>query len=132
VNALRVLVAEDNEDFRALVVLLLNAEFHVVGDVRNGQLLVEAAVFLKPDVIVSDILMPIMGGISARTELIGRGLDYPFVFMTLLKVGNAVRGKSEGRLGYVHKIDLASELNAAVRAVYNGEPYLSKSFRTKS
>jgi DNA-binding NarL/FixJ family response regulator len=58
---LRVLIAEDHEEVRKMIVSLLSTEFQVVGAVSDGHELVDAATLLNPDVIVSDIAMPGMG-----------------------------------------------------------------------
>jgi CheY-like chemotaxis protein len=129
VGELRVLVADDHEAVRTLVVRLLSQEFQIVAQVADGEQLVEAAARLQPDVIVSDILMPVMGGISARKTLLSRHIDIPFVFITLLKFDSLPSAPEEGVAGYVHKADMATELKLAIRAVALGYPYTSHSFR---
>jgi CheY-like chemotaxis protein len=128
VNELRVLVAEDNEDLRPIIVALLSSEFQVVGAVGDGEQIVLGAIFLKPDVIVTDINMPVMDGIAAMNELRSRGLEYPFVFLTVMTI-DGFSGKIEGPVAYVHKNDLFSELKLAVHAVMLGDIYVSRSFR---
>jgi len=128
VNELRVLVGEDNEDIRAITVALLSSEFQVVGAVGDGEQIVMAAIFLKPDVIITDISMPGMDGIAAMTELRSRGVEYPFVFMTVMSIAG-FSGRVEGPVGYVHKNDLFSELKLAVHSVMLGDIYISRSFR---
>src|SRR5262252_7200436 len=110
---LRVLVGEDHEPVREILVQLLRSEFEVVGAVGDGQKLVEATVLLQPDVIVSDILMPIKDGFSARSELLARQIDVPFVFVTLLDPN--VISPAPHNLSYVHKHNLTAELVESVR-----------------
>jgi DNA-binding NarL/FixJ family response regulator len=124
---LRVLVSEDHEPVRGILVELLRADFEVVGAIGDGQKLVEAAVLLQPDVIVSDILMPIKNGFSARLEILARGIKAPFVFITLLDAG--MISPFPDNLSYVHKSDLMAELTQSVRAVAAGRVYLSRLFR---
>ena len=76
-DRLRVLIAEDHEDLRGIVVAVLSSEFEVIGAVGDGEKLVQAAISLKPDVIVTDIVMPLMDGFSARNELRAKGIDHP-------------------------------------------------------
>jgi CheY-like chemotaxis protein len=128
VNQLRVLVAEDNEDLRPIIVALLSSEFQVVGAVGDGEQIVMGAIFLKPDVIVTDISMPVMDGIAAMNELRSRGIEYPFVFMTAISI-EGFSSKVDGPVAYVHKNDLFSELKLSVHAVMMGDTYMSHSFR---
>jgi DNA-binding NarL/FixJ family response regulator len=124
---LRVLVAEDHDSVRGILVSLLQSEFAVVAAIGDGEKLVKAADLLRPDVIVSDILMPLKDGLSARAELLSMGIEVPFVFVTLMDP--RLLSPLPGTISYIHKSDLISELNDSVRAVARGEIYLSRSFR---
>jgi DNA-binding NarL/FixJ family response regulator len=124
---LRVLVAEDHESVRRILVTLLSAEFEVVDAVGNGEELVNSAILLRPDVIVSDLLMPGQDAFLARKELIASGIDVPFVFITLLDAG--LISPLPESISYVHKSDVTAELIESVWAVARGEIYLSRSFR---
>jgi DNA-binding NarL/FixJ family response regulator len=128
VYRLRVLIAVTHDQLRGRIASLLNSEFQVIGAVVDGEELVEAAFLLQPDVIVSDIDMPVMGGYDAREELLARNIQYPFVFITLLRIAIA-SVLAEGPVGYVHKIDLGEELKLAVNSVARGRFYASRSFR---
>jgi CheY-like chemotaxis protein len=61
-EALRILVADDHDAMRQCVVCLLSINFLVIGAVSDGSELVEAAVCLNPDLIVSDVRMPRLNG----------------------------------------------------------------------
>jgi len=129
VNGLRVLVAEDHEDLRALLVALLSSDFQVVGAVDDGEQLVETAVFLKPDIIITDIGMPWIDSFSAKNELRSRGIQSPFVFIATIDYEGLFSDSVEGEpVGWVHKYDLFSELKVAVHAVASGSAYISRSF----
>ena len=128
---LRVLVAEDHERIRTTVVDLLSSEFAVVGAVGDGQELVKAAPLLKPNIIVSDIAMPLMNGFAAMRALRAKGIETPFVFITVMTIDGLSSGVEEHRVGFVHKEDLVDELTSAVHAVAAGESYLSRLFRIK-
>ena len=73
-KGLRVLVAADHEDLRALLVALLCSDFQVVAAVDESEQLVEAAIFLKPDIIISDVGMPWIDSFSIKNELWSRGI----------------------------------------------------------
>ena len=129
---LRVLVAEDHDAIRAFVVTLLSKEFQVVGAVGDGEQLVEAALLFWPDVIVSDIAMPLMDGLMARERLLSKKIHIPFVFITVLDMVKYLSNLDEYPLGYVHKMDLRDELGLAIQAVADGHSYLSRSFQRSS
>ena len=122
---LRVLVGEDHPSMRGILVELLSSDFEVVDAVSDGEQLVEAAVLLRPDVIVSDIAMPGKDGWSARTELLNKGIEIPFVFVTLLDP----QVLSPNPVSYIHKLDISFELIHGVRVTAGGGTYHSRSFR---
>jgi DNA-binding NarL/FixJ family response regulator len=127
----RILIAEDHENLRGIVVAMLSSEFQVVGAVGDGEQLVQAAVFLQPDVIVSDIRMPAKDGLTAREELRLKGVNPPFVFMTMLEPADLSSFITAGAVGYVHKTDLFNELKLAINAALLGKSYLSQTFQEK-
>lgn len=128
-NGLRVLVAEDHLEVRGIVVEILNSEFEVVDAVGDGEELIWAAVRLKPDVIVSDVAMPLMDGPSARRDLMSQGIECPFVFITITDIAWLASKAANPPVAYVHKTDMIDELNLAVREVALGNAYFSRLFR---
>ena len=128
-NGLRVVVAEDHLALRGVVVGILSREFEVVEAVGDEEELILAAIRHKPDVIVADVAIPFMDGLSARRELLSRGVQYPFVFTTILDLAAIPPGAGEPTIAYVHKNDMVNELNLAVRAVAAGNTYISRLFR---
>jgi DNA-binding NarL/FixJ family response regulator len=125
----RVLIAEDHETMRCAIVALLCKGFHILGAVGNGEELVEAAACMLPDIIVSDILMPRMDGLTARNKLIDLNLTIPFVFLS--GVGKDVIQilSNESPVGFVHKSDTSHHLRRAMRAVLTGRNYVSPHYR---
>ncbi len=127
---LRVLVADDHQLLRAVIIALLTSEFQVVGHVDDGEQLISAALLLKPDVIVSDIQMRLIDGVSAREDLRSRGVDARFVFTTAIDIGELSSFVEDGPVAFVHKTDLVPELELAVWTVADGRSYLSQSLRS--
>jgi len=126
----RVLVADDHDKMRRFVVELLDNEFHVVGAVGNGDDLVQAAIRLRPDVIVSDIVMPRLSGLAARDMLIAKGRAVPFVFVSGLGKEIACLLLPACPVAFVYKCDLSAQhLRTAVEEVLGGRPYLSPHYR---
>jgi DNA-binding NarL/FixJ family response regulator len=125
----RVLIADDHDKMRCLIVELLDIDFPVVGAVDNGDDLVKAAARLRPDVIVSDIMMPRMSGLAARDTLIATGRAIPFVFVSGLGKEVASLLPTSCPVAFVHTKDLSSHLCNAVEAVLSGGVYLSPQYQ---
>ena len=112
----RILLADDHLRFSEMEARLLEPEFEVVGKVGNGQALIEEAIRLKPDLIITDISMPILNGIEAVDRLKGLGCTSRIVFLSVHSDNDFVsRCLSTGALGYVAKSKIASELVPAIR-----------------
>jgi DNA-binding NarL/FixJ family response regulator len=124
-----VLLADDQPDVLELLALYLSGHFSVDGAVANGRSLVEAALATRPDVIVSDVTMPELGGVGAMAALRDRGLETPFV-MVSAEPRNATECLARGAAGFVFKPDVAAELVPAVRAALGGRHYVSKGAST--
>jgi DNA-binding NarL/FixJ family response regulator len=106
---------------------LLEPEFEVIGKVRNGQAMFEEAMRLKPDVIVTDISMPILNGIEAADRLKESGCNSRIVFLTVHSDPDFVRRcLSSGALGYVAKSRIAIELVPAIREALEGNIFVSR------
>jgi DNA-binding NarL/FixJ family response regulator len=128
---LRVLIAEDNDAMRSYIVVLLSKNYQIVGAVANGEELVRSALRLEPDVIVSDISMPVLGGIEARNELISQGKAFPFVFVSIHGKEVFSRLPQDGSVALVYKLEMSEHLAHAVDAVHNEGVWLSPFYRQK-
>jgi len=124
-----VLIADDHEKSRILIVGSLDKVFHVVEAVANGEELVEAAMRLRPDVIVSDIFMPRLDGPAARARLIAEGHTIPFVFVSALGKEVLYIAENTSAVAFVFKGDVAFHLVNAVEAVLTGRSYISPYYR---
>ena len=114
----RILLADDHPRFPEMEARLLEPEFEVVGKVANGQALVEEAIRLKPDIIITDISMPILDGIGAVDRLRELGCTSRIVFLSVHSDTDFIsRCFSTGALGYVVKSRITSELVPAIRRV---------------
>ena len=122
---LRVLIADDHDPMRTFIFALLCKDFQVVGAVQDGQELVRCALCLRPDVIVTDISMPQMDGLAAKSALLGEGEPFPFIFVSTMDKDSVLHLHKDAYTGFVYKGDMASHLSLAVEAVYNGRGYLS-------
>ena len=122
----RILLADDHPDLLKAVERHLEREFEVVGKVLDGQLLLEEAIRLKPDVIVSDISLPLLNGIAAADRLRESGCQSRIVFLTANSDPDSVRAcLATGALGYVVKSRIGAELLPAIREALAGHIFIS-------
>ncbi len=130
VRRLRVLVADDYAPILDLVHHVLARRFEIVGLVSDGESLIDAARRLHPDVIVTDINMPLLTGLEAAGEL--RKNDNPpkFIFMTMQDDPQVIdKALSLGASGYVFKSRMMSDLEQAVDTAMRGEIFISPTLR---
>src|SRR5450755_2837281 len=124
-NRVRILLADDHVEFSNVVEEFLEKEFDVVGKVGDGEALVTAALKLRPDIILTDISMPILNGIEATRKLRQVGVQARVVFLTLHSGDDFVQACLEaGASGYVLKIRLNTDLMPALHQVIQGRTFV--------
>ncbi|TDI43658.1 MAG: response regulator transcription factor [Acidobacteria bacterium] len=122
----RVLLADDHTIVAEGLVSLLEQDFELVGRVDNGRDLLKKAEELSPDVIVTDISMPLLNGIEALRQLKKTKPDVRVVFLTVhADVSYITEAFRAGAAGYVLKQSAAEELRSAIKAVHEGRTYLT-------
>jgi len=122
----RVILADDHILMLDALRNLLEPEFEVVGTFADGRALVEAAPQLKPDVIVLDIGMPLMNGLSAGQRLKRLMPAAKLIYLTMNQDQDmAAEAFRLGANGYLLKHSAASELVAAIRQVVRGGSYVT-------
>jgi DNA-binding NarL/FixJ family response regulator len=125
-SLLRVLLADDNETVRQSVQRILEAEFEVVGVVKDGRSLLAAAQKLKPDVMIVDIFMPGMSGIEAAKQLKKRHVKGSIIFLTVHQdLALAEEARAMGAMGYVVKSSADRDLVPAIQEAVAGRFFLS-------
>ena len=125
-NKKRILLADDHPHFSELVETLLGPAFEVVGKVSDGQALFDAAISLKPDLILTDISRPVLNGIEAVDELHRSGCSSKIIFVTVHCDPDFVRScLAVGAAGYVIKPRVAIDLQLAIRQVFAGRLFIS-------
>ena len=123
-------LAEDHAGVAEQLRTLLASEFEVVATVADGRALVRIVEAERPDVIVTDIVMPGLDGIAATAALLAKRPDTRVVLVTAYDDPDvAERGYAAGALGFVSKHRAGQELVAAVRAAARGERYTSPHLR---
>jgi DNA-binding NarL/FixJ family response regulator len=125
---LRILLADDH----AVVIegvrrILDHPEFEVVGVVKDGRALVQAAAQLQPDMIITDVAMPLLNGIEAVREIHKQNRKSKVVFLTMhSEVPYALAALAAGASAYVLKSAAGEELINAMCDALNGHTYISK------
>lgn len=123
----RILIADDHTLVADLCKKLLETEFDVIGVVKNGRSMVQAAGELRPDVIVVDIAMPILNGLDAGERVKQILPSARLVFLTMnVDTEVAAEAFRRGASGYLLKTCAANELVTAVRDVLRGKSYMCR------
>ena len=123
---MRVLLADDQPPMLAQVARVLGGRYDIVGTVGDGLSLLESAVRLDPDVIVSDITMPGIDGFGAARSLKRAGCRSRLVFLTVHEDPDFVReALSLGGDAYVVKSRLVSDLSSAIQEALAGRTFVS-------
>jgi DNA-binding NarL/FixJ family response regulator len=121
-----ILLADDHPHFPELIKKLLEPTFEVIGSVCNGQSLIEASLKMKPDVIITDISMPVLNGIEAVVRLKRLGSRSSVIFLTLHSDTDFVRVCfATGANGFVSKPQAFTQLLTAISEVLAGRSFVS-------
>lgn len=126
--SIRILIADDHSVVRQglRMFLALDPELDVVGEAADGAEAVRLAQELKPDVVLMDLLMPIMDGIAATTAIRRAVPDTEVLALTSVLEDASVTGAVRaGAIGYLLKDTQADELRRAIRAAAAGQVQLS-------
>ena len=128
----RILLADDCEMLGVALGELIARTAILLERVKDGGQLFERACVLRPDIIISDISMPIMNGLDVMRRLKAYGLPARFILVT----GHAdeqlaMEALSEGAAGFLVKPIVTDDMRDAIEAVANGEAYLPSFIRPR-
>ena len=132
--SIRILLADDHSVVRQglRMFLSLDPELEIVGEAADGAEALSLARTLKPDVVLMDLLMPVMDGIVAITAIRRELPETEVIALTSVledaSVAGAVRA---GAIGYLLKDTEADELRRAVKAAAAGQVQLSPKAATR-
>lgn len=125
---IEVLIADDHGVVREGLRMFLgrDSELTVVGEASNGAEAIELARQLRPDVVLMDLLMPVMDGIAATAAIRTELPETEVIALTSVLESTAVIGAMKaGAIGYLLKDTQAPELRRAIKAAAAGQVQLS-------
>ena len=122
----RIMLADDHSILLEALEALLAADFEVLGAVTDGRALVSECLRLKPDAVVLDIAMPLLGGLEAGRQIAAQRKETRLVYLTMnADPEMAAEALRIGALGYVLKSSAGSELKTAIRQALDGRSYIT-------
>ena len=122
----RVLLADEHRLLREALTQLLQPGCDVVGTAADGRALLAAAAELRPDIVVLDVVLPLLNGLDAARQLRRVLPGVKVIFLTMCEDADlAAEAFRMGASGYVLKNSGASELLLAVQEVFQGRLYVT-------
>src|SRR5215510_15799651 len=122
----RLVLADDHTLLLGAFKSFLEPEFEVVGTFMDGRALVEGVGDLHPDVIVLDISMPLLNGLSAGERIKSEFPGVKLIYLTMNQDADlAAEAFKLGASGYLLKSSAASELAHAIRESLMGRSYVT-------
>ena len=124
---LRILLTDDQSLFREALrtLLTLQPDFDIVAEAENGERALALAKVHKPDVILMDLRMPVMGGVEATRRVMAAVPATKVVVLTTFEEDEEIfEALRAGALGYLLKACSADKLNESVRAAAKGASVL--------
>lgn len=131
---IKVLIVDDHEMVRLGIssYLAIQKDIEVVGEAENGEEGVQKAFDLHPDVILMDVVMPVMDGIDATKAILAKWHQAKIIILTSFiddeKVYPAIEA---GAASYILKTSTAAEIARAIRSTAKGESVLEPEVTTK-
>src|SRR5262249_4794894 len=129
-GAVKVLLVDDDDLMRAglRAVLTSDETIHVVGEADNGRSAVSSVRSLSPDIVVMDVRMPDLDGISATRELLAASPEVKVAILTTFEQDDYIFGAlSAGASGFLLKRTSPEDLITAIHTISRGDSLLSPS-----
>src|SRR5436190_6013898 len=122
----RVLLADDHAVVAEGLAALLKDDFELVGVVHDGRAMLDAVETLRPDVIVTDISMPLLNGLDAIRQIRARRPEAKVIVLTMHQEPQlAADAFRAGASGYLLKVSPGEELISAIGQVALGRAYVT-------
>lgn len=131
---IRIVLVDDHEMVRIGVSAYLQsqADMEVIGEATNGQEAVDVVLTLRPDVVLMDMVMPIMNGAEATKAIIDQWPEAKIMIVTSFLDDDKVYPALEaGAVSYVMKTSKAKQIADAIRETMNGQAVLEPEVTNK-
>lgn len=125
---IRIVIADDHEVVRQglRMFLTMDAAFEIVGEARNGQEAIDLLAEVDADVVLMDLLMPVLSGIDAIPIIRQKYPEIEVIALTsVLDNGSVVNAVRAGAIGYLLKDANSAELMQSIKAAAVGQVQLS-------
>src|SRR5688572_32416603 len=125
---IKILLVDDHTVVRSGLskFLMVNKDLKLVGEASDGAEAVQMVSLHKPDVVLMDLMMPGMDGITATREIHQKYPNVKVIVLTSFAEQNMVQGALQaGAIGYLQKNVTAKELGNAIRSAFAGKMTLS-------
>jgi two-component system, NarL family, response regulator LiaR len=127
-HQIRILLADDHAVVRSGLgaLLMANDDFKLIGEANNGEEAIRLCERLQPDVVLMDLMMPVMDGVTATKIIREKWSKINVIALTSFKEKEMVEGALRaGAISYLLKTVTAEELETAIRGAMVGESRLS-------
>jgi len=129
-NKIRIILADDHalirEGFKRLLIEREQPFIELVGEAENGKELVEMVSKTQPDLVLTDIKMPLLSGLDALKQIKERNHEVKVIILTMHEESEYIKQAiKSGADGYISKNIEKAELEKAIKTVYNGAKYFS-------
>lgn len=131
---IRILLVDDHEMVRIGVSAYLHAQedMEVAGEATNGEEAVKMALELRPDIILMDMVMPVMNGAEATEAIISEWPEAKIMIVTsFLDDDKVYPALKAGAVSYILKTSKASRIAGSIRETMNGTPVLEPEVMSK-
>ena len=128
----RILIADDHAMFAETLSTYLDKVFTVIGVVADGRAMLKEAIRLRPDVVVTDVAMPVLNGLDAAQRIREHVPKVKFVFLTMLDDANLAAAALElGSVAFLLKSSCGLELLRAIEEILHDRSYLTPKLRSE-
>jgi DNA-binding NarL/FixJ family response regulator len=125
-KAARIVLADDHTIVAQGLRSLLEDHFDLLATAADGRTLVALTLQMAPDVVITDISMPVLNGLDAVRQIKAAGSNAKIVILTMHSDSQlAVEAFRAGASAYLLKQSAGEELIAAIHEVLRGRPYVS-------
>ncbi|NTV90643.1 MAG: response regulator transcription factor [Clostridiales bacterium] len=125
---IRIVIVDDHRVVRSGLGAFLQVfdDLELVGEASNGKEAVELCSAVKPDIVLMDLMMPIMDGAEATRRIRGEHPETQVIILTSFKEDQLIEDAlGAGAIGYLLKNVSADELADAIRSAMSGKPTLA-------